>query len=672
MAENYWFFLLGLDFDKEPDADCVKKAIAEKSNYWNDCDQQCDSRYGTYYTLLADQVSQMKRELADQAGIGRHAEIARDAAFPEIDAVLSRAAVATAGGKIISSSRMPDICDAIRDSIAGKIGLPFVEVSNSLIERRASALGIEVHDRAKALHAKYAGDEPYGLSVEDLRLFNSLEADLTPLGKRSLYEFACPPGVSNPERLGSDELLRQAEVVVEGLGRRSALGSAANKLIPRIISIVGDPAKRSSYDQYLKWRDLKEVLESAGRTAKLVGILEGQNAAVAHERIASIVGSEAIAELILLGYCDSCKPHLAYGGLPERKSSADEDRRQSAESSSGENRNQAAEYGAAAALDVESPLRLKVGQVKHITVNGGRECPMYDFHPNPCISVERKQIDGKWVLLVEGLAEGRTVLDAGIAGNGENPTRYAPSLRVEVAKNDVIVWTHESSVDLLVGDEKRIKFEKNGHVGLKVRVKGALDAKCVKWAEPKTSDTLLVQFDKPCNGIIEVYSEQNEEYNGSNVVQINVRVQKRLVKLTLDSPEFVKRDDELWIELKKGKSALIKISGDPCGFVVRHEQSRDNISLEWLPGDDLVLKVTGVSDGASHLTLCSSKKDMRCHIEPVKVYVDVRLSLLQKMGGNASEFGSGFGCLGAGLLIYLMFLVCIFGGYLITTLISLH
>lgn len=650
---NYWFFVLGLDFDSVPDTDTAASVIAKKSNYWND-DLQAIGRYASYYTSLAEQAAQMRKDLSSASGIELHAQIAADAAFPVIDRLLNSSSSVSGGKKTLDSGKMPDVCKLARTEIARKCSLPKVEISDELIARRAGKLGIEIGDadqggKAVELYEKVALEEPEGI-----REFRSVETDLMPLGKRSLYDFACPEGVDDPQSLPSSALLAQAHAMLNEFRMSPALRSASEKLIPHMNSIIGNEAKRAQYDRYLQWRDVNEALDSAGQMAELSGgVLGGWIAADAHKQIAAAMGSASDADLVLAGYCASHEPKLVYGGVDE---TAPESPEGGAEAG-GKNRS-------SITLDVNS-LSLKVGETKRITITASGEHLTYKSSNKSVADGKWEKVGGRWTLLVTGLSKGQAAIDIGVVEDAEQLGCYAPTVDVvvtEVVRKDVTIAANVRQLELTVGEQGFVKFTSDSNEAFSASVGGILKD-CVSWHEDG-SNTLVVTPKRAGTEKIVVRTKQDAEYNESNYVEVLVKVNPRKLRqpsLDYISDHIVQRGNVQAIVIPRGKTVPVQIVTDTDGELNANWDNTNIINAQWSdqPGDNSLL-VTGISGGSTILTL-SAPETANCYgILPVNVRVEVTN---ETVSDEIEDKWKNSGCLGKGCMAYLIYAVVALVGF---------
>lgn len=639
---NYWFFVLGLDFDDSPDIDTAKGVITKKANYWND-DLQAIGRYASYYASLAEQTAQMRKDLSSKAGIDSHAQIAADIAFPVVDRLLSE--TVSGGDKAINPGKVSSMCNLARTEIARKCSLPFVEISDELMIRRARKLGISISGsdqsaRAAELYRKVAIDEPEGM-----REFRSVETDLIPLGKRSLYDFACPDGVGDPRSLSSNVLITQAHSVLSEFRMSPALRSASEKLIPYMDSIIGNEVKRAQYNRYLQWRDVNEALDSAGQMAELSGgVLGGWVAVDAHKRITAALGSASDADLVLAGYCASHEPRLVYNGVKEAapESSADQgpdDKKRSTIS-----------------LDVDS-LSLKVGEIKCITITASGEHLTWKTSNKSVVDARWERAGNLWTLVVKGLSEGQASIDVGVVEDAEQLGCYAPTVDVvvtEVVRKNVKIEASVRQLELTVGQQGFVKFTSDGNEAFSASVGGIL-RNCVSWHEDG-SNTLVIEPSEAGTEKIGVRTKQNAEYNESNYIEILVKINPKKLRqpsLTFASPKLQLQGNVQKVVLQRGETAPVQVITDTDGEV-NAQWSNFIINAQWSqqPSDNTIF-LTAVRGGSTTLTFTAPQTSECYGILPVSVSVVVRETMMQKI----KSAWKGSGLLGKGCMLYAVYVV---------------
>lgn len=548
--KQYYFLILGLDFDIVPDVASAKKAIIAKTNFWND-DQQQIGKYATYYAALAEQAQRMKNALSEQSGLAKYAQAAADVAYPVIDELLNEAAESS-GGRGIDASKFDGLCKLVRKEVAGRCALPFVEISSELIRRRAEAVGVEVNSGdcktpAQKAYEHYAKDEPAG-AVE----FRLLDGDLAPLGKRSLYEFACPAGVDEPQALSADELLTHAHDELLSLKNRPVMKSAAEKLMPALQAIVCDEEKRKEYDLFLQWREIHEALESAGQLADLCGgVLGGRNAEELVARIARRVGEDD-AWLIAEGYCSQRSPRLVF----ERKVRTE---------------NEAMSDVLTCMDDVPSiscgvsSLNLKVGQTERVEIratDGEVSCSVSDG------SVVRVGLDDNaGHLFVTGLAEGAASLRLQVLDGETSRTAQTPFIPVVVSgrvRRKATIAADTLELKLRVGETGQVRITGQDHGNLECAwnpddsaVIGGKDG--LKWLP---GDMLAVTARQPGTIPVKVYSVQDDSHEQSNTVCIKVEVLEEVAQAEYGAAKLVRAYKEATpLDLLSWAIVLVAIVG---------------------------------------------------------------------------------------------------------------
>lgn len=309
-----WLLIAGLPFDPAPDPAKAGAMAAACRRKWSM--KATDQRKGPYYRTLLDQADRMEADLSDKDRLASLAQEARGIAFPHIDASLRFAA---GKGRFVPQGKLKTARRIAVKRIQRQTGIGEVLLPDGIMEARARALGLAVGgeegevgasgaaDRAQRAYERFAKPAP----AKDAPFKADIQLAL--YGAADLYEFACPPGCSDPHSAASADLVRRAGELSNGFKQSTERKSTLDTLAQKAKEVFGSDDARRRYDEYLKRRAVAEVLEELRDCAALSdGVVEIQVVSRVESALRRVLGKDADeAPYVIKGFCRAQRPPLA-------------------------------------------------------------------------------------------------------------------------------------------------------------------------------------------------------------------------------------------------------------------------------------------------------------------------------------------------------------------------
>ena len=286
MTEN-WYIVLELEFYPNPvqDEAVIEQKIEEKIKIWVRC--ASDFRYGTLYRKYCQMIPEIKRDMIGPDNI--RDELINDACektFKPIDNILKNI-----------SNRV--LSDEIIDRIARRF-----EVDVSVVLSRVFSLGVAIdnssNDRVNEIYNKYYKDKP-----AEYDKFAAVKKTLRSFGANSIYGFLFEEiQVEKPNKLPSDILLQRVNELKKNRFYKVDANSSMGKQICLMAQeIFSSDEMRTKYDYYLKFTEIKAILDEL----KLIYEIVGEISLYCFYRYVEIlkvhVDSHQLATSIIASFC---------------------------------------------------------------------------------------------------------------------------------------------------------------------------------------------------------------------------------------------------------------------------------------------------------------------------------------------------------------------------------
>ena len=301
-----WLLIAGLPIDPAPSVSAARAAAASCRAKW--AARANDQRKGPYYRTLLDQADEMEAALSDEKEIDRMAAEACGIALAPLDAALL---VAAGNSRAVPREKLEAVARVAAKRIERQTGIKDVALSSDLVERRAAKLGLAVggnagSDRAQRAYEEFAKPDP----AQDAAF--KVDVQLALYGVADLYEFARPPGCSDPHTAVGDALVRRADELAGSFKQDKERKSTIDTLAQKAKEVFGSREKRQRYDAYLRRRAVGMALDEMKDCALLAGgMVDEQLAAQAEGALRRALGKDAAeAPYVLEGFCRAQRPPL--------------------------------------------------------------------------------------------------------------------------------------------------------------------------------------------------------------------------------------------------------------------------------------------------------------------------------------------------------------------------